>query len=247
MEKIFIHILSTFDSVFKFSKGNKTLLKVSSTESLSDTIDLEISNPESFQISVYPTGKKNKQLFSYSTNFAISQNNILSENDYVKVYKLPENHFIIKFFPFFIEKEGIYGDRVELVGFEIKKLSFLNDLAGRAKVDIFNLNENKISPNNEYFVYTNENNELETHPDLILLAFFEAYKATDFNVCFSYLSESYGQNLNKEGLIDFFGKFNDCLLVNYYTYPSVILLYNNHALVFSSSIQYNKISDIYEL
>lgn len=247
MEKVFIHLLPTFNSLFKFIKNERTLIEVNSTECLSSTIDLEVSDLNDFEINVYPTANNSQKLFSYSSSFKFIDSQLISENNYVTVYTLPENHFIIKFSPFFVKKEEIYGDKIEFVGLEIKKLSFLNDLAGRAKVDILNVNNNKISLQNEYFVYTNEKQELETHPDLILLAFFEAYQAKDFNTCFSYLSRSYRENLNKEGLKDFFGDFDTCLLINYYAYPAILLLYKSHSTVFSANIQEDKIIDIYEL
>lgn len=247
MEKIYIHLLPTFESLFKIERNQKRLISVTSKESLSDTIDLEISNLQFFEISVYPIGKKQKKLFSYSANFKYSEEELTSENEYVRVYKLPENHFFIKFSPFFVQKDEIYGDKIEFDGSEIKKLTFMNDLAGRARVEVFNTSGNKISSQKEYFVYTQKEPEQENNPDLILLAFFEAYQSGDFNTCFSYLSKTYSGNLNKEGLTDFFGKFEQCVLVNYYTQPSVALLYKNHANIFSASIQEEKITDIYEL
>lgn len=247
MENIYVHLLPTFESLFKISRSQVNLISVASTESLSDAIDLEISNPQFFEIAVYPVGKNQKKLFSYSANFKYIEGQLTSENEYVRIYKLPENHFFIKFSPFFVLKEEIYGDKIEFNGAEIKKLTFMNDLAGRAKVEVFNADENRIFSQNEYFVYTTENIEKEKKPELVLLAFFEAYKVNDFNVCFSYLSESYGENLNKEGLRDFFGNFEECILVNYYAQPAVVLLYKDYVGVFSANIQERKITDIYEL
>lgn len=250
MEKAYIHLLSDFHAIFKFINSDGTMISVNALESLSDLIDLEITNPSNnFEIILYPITKKGeiKNLFSYSAKFNFSSNILTCENDYVKVYKFPENHFLIKFSPFSLKKQEIEGDKLEINASEIKKLSFLNDLAGRAKVEVFKVEDKKIAKEGEYFVYVNENIEKETNTELILLAFFEAYMANDFNVCFSYLSESYGSNLNKDGLKEFFGEVSSCLLVNFYDYPSVILLYKDRASVYSSNIREGKISDIYEL
>jgi hypothetical protein len=250
MEKIYIHLLSDFDTVFKFIEYDETIISVNTLESLNKLIDLEINNlSKNFQIDTYPVirKEKDKNLFSYSAKFTYNSNELISKNDYVQVYKLPENHFLIKFLPFSLKKQEIEGDKLEINASEIKKLSFLDDLAGRAKVEVFKVEDKKIAKENEYFVYINDNVEKETNTDLILLAFFEAYMANDFNVCFSYLSESYGANLNKEGLQEFFGSISSCLLVNFYDYPSVLLLYKDHACVYSAKIREGKIFDIYEL
>lgn len=247
MGKIYIHLLSDFDAVFKFVYDGQNIISVNSLESLNEFIDLEITYPSDFEIYVYPIIKKGQKLFSYGAKFKCEDNNILSENDYVKVYKLPESHFIVKFSPFLIKKQEIIGDKLEINDMEIKKLSFLNDLAGRAKVEILKVDDTKITKEKEYFVYLDDSIENETNPEFILLAFFEAYIASDFNTCFTYLSDSYGANLDKDGLKEFFGEIVSCLLVNYYNCPSVVLFYEDRAVVYSANVQEGKISDIYEL
>lgn len=247
MEKIYIHLLSEFDSVFKIFNEEKLLISVTTLQSLSDTIDLEIENPEDFLINVYPITKKEKKLFSYSVKLIYENEGLNSKNDYIKIYKLPRNHFIIKFLPLLIKKEEIEGDKVEINNMEIKKLSFVNDLAGRAKVEVLKSEGQKLSKNNEYFVYINENIQSETASELILLAFFEAYISKDYKVCFTYLSNNYSASLTKEGLKEFFGEINSCHLVNYYDFPAVILIYNEKASVYSAQIRDSKIEDIYEL
>lgn len=246
MEKFYVHLLPTFNSSFKIFEENQLLMTLSSTESLNDIIDLEFLNPQDFEIRVYPIGRSRGR-FSYTAQFNFIEDKLISKNEYVKVYNLSEKHFLIKFLSLSREKEEIKGDKIEINGSEIKKLTFLNDLAGRAKVEVFKIEDNKIRSQRKYFVRTSEDSPLEVHPDLILLAFFEAYKSDDFNLCFSYLAESYKKNLNKEGLQDFFGVFDDCILVNYYANPAVVLLYEDHSVVFSANIQDDKIRDIYEL
>lgn len=247
MEKIYIHILSEFDTIYKLIENEKQLISVNTTESLNDSIDLELISPLMFDVFVYPIIKKEGILFPYSARFKFDNDNLTCENGYVKIYKLPENNYILKFLPFSLNKQELTGDKLELNDLEIKKLSFLNDLAGRAKVEVLKVDDKKIIKESEYYVYVNEQIGSELNPDLILLAFFEAYLAKDFNICFSYLSDNYASNLNKEGLKEFFGEFTSCLLVNYYSYPSIVLFYKNRAVAYSANIKENKIFDIYEI
>lgn len=248
MEKIYLHLSSEFETIYKVIENENVLMSLSTSESLNNTIDLEITDPKTFNISIYPINKKsNRTLFSYTSTFKHEDNTLSSKNDYVKIYKLPENHFFIKFLPFFLSNQEISGDKLEIDNKQIKKLSYLNDLLGRAKVEVYKINDTKIKKENEYFVYTNETFEFETNSDLILLSFFESYIAKDYNTCFSYLSENYGSNLNKESLKEFFGEISSCLLVNYYDSPAVIIFHNNHASVFSANIKDGKIFDIYEI
>lgn len=247
METIYIHLLADFDASFKILEDNKVKISVNTIESLSDTIDLEINSPSSFNIDVYPITKKDSSLFSYSVNLEYLNNNLISSNDYIKIFKLPENHYILKFFPFSIKNTEISGDKLEVNDTEIKKLSFINDLTGRAKVEVLKVEEKQIKKENEYFVYTDENVKLETNPDLILLAFFEAYMSKDYTTCFNYLSATYATNLNKESLKEFFGDIKYCFLNHYYDSPTVALLYDKNASIFCANIRDNKIFDIYEI
>lgn len=247
METIYIHILADFEASFKVLENNELKISINTIENLNDTIDLEINSPSSFNIDVYPITKKDTSLFSYSVKLEYSNNYLISSNDYIKIFKLPEEHYILKFFPFSIKNPEISGDKLEVNDTEIKKLSFINDLTGRAKVEVLKVEEKQIKKENEYFVYTNENVKFETNPDLVLLAFFEAYISKDYTTCFSYLSDSYATNLNKEGLKEFFGNIKYCILNDYYASPTVALLYDKTASVFSANIRDNKIFDIYEI
>lgn len=247
MGKIYIHLLADFDANFKILENNKTKICVNTLESLSETIDLEIESPSAFSIDVYPIARKNASLFSYSVNLEYLNNALSSSNNYIKIFKLPEEHYILKFFPFLIKNPEISGDKLEVNDTEIKKLSFINDLTGRAKVEVLKVEEKQIKKENEYFVYMNEEVKQETNSNLVLLAFFEAYTSKDYNTCFNYLSDSYASNLDKEGLKEFFGDIKFCLLNDYYASPSVALLYDEKASVFSANIKDNKIFDIYEI
>ena len=109
MEPIYIHLLADFDASFKILEDNKVKISVNTIESLSDTIDLEINSPSSFNIDVYPITKKDSSLFSYSVNLEYLNNNLISSNDYINIFKLPENHYILKFFPFSIKNTEISG------------------------------------------------------------------------------------------------------------------------------------------
>lgn len=248
MEKIFIHFLFDYDAVLKISQGEDLLISLSTTESLSDEIEIEIYNPTSFDISVHPiTKKQDKKLFSYTAHVKLHNEKLVSENEYIKIYELPEKHYIIKYMPLTISSQEIQGDKIEINDSEIKKLSFVNDMAGRAKIEVLKIDSKKISKEEEYFVYTNDDFEEENIPDLVLLSFFEAYAAKDYNVCMSYLSDSFKTNLSSNDLKTFFGSFSSCRLINYYTQPSIALFYEDNALIFSADIIQNKISDIYEV
>src|SRR5690554_1309781 len=96
MDSLYIHLLADFDAVFKFFNNDEALITVNTLQNLSDTIDLEIENPEDFSINVYPITKKEKQLFSYSLKLNYKNGELNSKNDYVKIYKLFNNNYIIK-------------------------------------------------------------------------------------------------------------------------------------------------------
>jgi hypothetical protein len=247
MENIYVHLLSDFDSVFKITEKGKCIYSVSTVESLANEIDLEIKNPLNFEINVYPIKKQSKNLFSYTVNFYFQNNNLYSENEYVKIYKLPEQHYIIKFFPLGMSNTEVHADKLEVKNNEIKALSLLNDMAGRAKVEILKVDNEKIVKENEYFVYIGEESEKEIVSELMLLSFFEAYSANDFSTCISYLSNDFASKLDKESLKDFFGKFNSCHLVNYYSYPAIVLLRDDGASIYSASTDRNYITNIYEV
>jgi hypothetical protein len=114
MEKIYLHLLSDFNAVFKIKQNDKTSISVNSLECLSDFIDLELIHPSDFEILVYPIQKKENLLFSYVAKFVFLNNELKSENNYVKTYKLPENHFFIDFLPFYSKKNEIIGEKIEI-------------------------------------------------------------------------------------------------------------------------------------
>jgi hypothetical protein len=48
MEIIYIHLLSEFDTVYKFIENQNSLISISTTESLNSTVDLELTKPIKF-------------------------------------------------------------------------------------------------------------------------------------------------------------------------------------------------------
>ena len=89
-------------------------------------------------------------------------------------------------------------------------------MAGRAKVEIFAPGEDCLCQTEEYYVYLNkEKRELPT--ELVLLDFFEAIAANDFGYAKNLLSPNLSETLSKETIEQYFGKFDDCKIVSYYS------------------------------
>lgn len=234
-----LHIFKSFPATIKFYQNKTEIFCVSTTESLSDEINLKFEDTEDFSIYVYP---HEKQLLSYVADISCD---FSTESNLIKIYKLPEENYILKLFPLTLERK-FEGNKIEIDGNNIKRLKFMNDIAGRARVDIFVPNDNSIYKKEEYFVYVNKQKS-EAEGEIKLLDFFQSVLACDFNYAQNLLSNSLSNILTKEKIKEFFGEFRDCSLVNYYQEPAVVIFYENSAKIFAGNYDGEKISDIYEI
>ena len=77
--------------------------------------------------------------------------------------------------------------------------------------------------------------------------FLYFFEKTDFDYAKNLLSPNLSETLSKETIEQYFGKFDDCKIVNYYSNPSVVLFFKNEAKVFGASFLESKIVDIFEI
>lgn len=238
-----IHIIKDFPFALKFFENDNEIFSACSSEILGDELNVSISCEKSFSLFIYPL--ETKELLPYSLNFSFASKLTLS-SPYAKLFSLPENHYILKPFPLSISKDNFSGNKIEISSEKVKRLNFLGDIAGRAKVEIFSPSENNLTKTEQYYVYLNKE-QPPAESDLILLSFFEAIYAEDFQFATSLLSQELAQKLSKETLKSYFGNFTECRIVNYYSAPCVALLYENEAKVFSASYLDNKIIDVFEI
>lgn len=251
MNNIYLHLLSDFPACFKIIENGKVKLALSSQECLADELNIELINISDFSISVYPiTSKGRTELISYVATFKILNEKLITESEYVKEFTLPENNYILKFMPLSVKNQTLSADKIELVENKVKKLTFLNDIAGRAKVEVLSSSEKSLQKEEEYFVYVNNENNNIVPDELLLLSFFESLLAKDFSSAKKNLSPDFSEKLSKDTLKDFFGSFTSCHIVNYFDQPTVALFYEdkiNSCAVFGSNIFDGKITDIYEI
>ena len=239
----FLHILNNFPAKLVFFQNNKEIFSVLSTQFLGDEINLRIDELANFKISVYPL---NTTFLPYSLSFVKADQEIRLLSDFATIYPLPESNFVLDLKKISISKDDIIGDKIEIDSFDLKKLSFLNDLKGRGRVETFSVSENKLIKKDNYFVFLNKNQQKMSN-NLILLDFFQSIFAEDFSSAKQLLSPSFSSILNKETIKTFFGKFKSCKLVNYYSTPCVVLFYEDFAKVFGAKIVEDKICDIYQI
>ncbi len=238
-----MHILKSFPMSIKVVEENKDIFSACSSEILGDELNLNLSNANLFSIYVYPL---NKEFLPYSLNFSTQNEKLKLESPYAKLFSLPESHYILELFPLSISKNKFKGNKIEIEQEKIKKLNFLGDMAGRAKVEIFVPFGDSLSQKEEYYVYLNkEKRELQS--DLVLLDFFESIYAKDFQYATKLLSSELSEKLSENKIEVFFGNFNKCKIVNYYLSPCVVLLYEASAKVFSANFLDNKIADVFEI
>lgn len=240
MKHVF-HIISTFPATIKFFENNKECFCVSTSEQIGDEINLLVEDFVPTKIFVYPHDLK--KFLPYS--FFISENFFVKEKN-VNVFVLPEKNIVLKLFPALLQSQTFSADKFEIENKDLKKLTFLNDIAGRAKVEVFNADSSKLEKKEEFCVYLNREKQ-ETQSDFLLLDFFESVLAKDFKYATSLLSTKLASTLNIEIIQNYFGNFCSCKIVNYFSVPAVVLFFCNNAKVFACEQNENKITDIYEI
>lgn len=239
-----MHILKDYPISLKFFEDEKEIFSCCSQEILGDELNLEIIDLNNLKISVYP--QNTKKFLPYSLKFNTSDEKLVLESKYAKLFSLPENNYVLKLFPLCSFSDEFKGNQIEVESGKIKRLCLMQDMAGRAKVEIFSPRESQLCQTEEYYVYLNkEKRELPT--ELILLDFFEALAAKDFDYAKNLLSPNLLNTLSPETIEKYFGKFNDCKIVNYFSTPSVVLFYESSAKVFGANLYESKIADIFEI
>ena len=239
-----LHILKDFPVALKFFSSEKEIFSCCSQEILSDELNLEIKDLNDLKINVYP--QNTKKFLPYALKFINENEKLKLESKFAKLFSLPEENYILKLFPLSASSNEFEGNKIEVESGKIKRLCFMQDMAGRAKVEIFAPGEDCLCQTEEYYVYLNkEKRELQT--DLVLLDFFEAIATNDFDYAKNLLSPKLSETLSKETIEQYFGKFDDCKIVNYYSNPSVVLFFKNEAKVFGASFLESKIVDIFEI
>lgn len=244
MNTVFLHIFSNFSAKIVFFENKTEILSLLSSESLSEDISLKIEDFSNLKVFIYPI--ENNNLLPYSVEIVKEDNILKSNNSFSSLFSLPENNYILILKPIATKQNNFEANQLEIDGKTIKKLNFLNDLRGRGKVETFSVSKNKLLCEDAYFVYSNTFNK-NPSSDLILLDFFQSVVAKDFKTASSLLSTNLLGVLNKDAINEFFGTFTDCKLVNYYSAPAVVLIYETEAKVFGCQILENKIADIYEI
>ena len=152
----FLHILNNFSTKLVFFQNNKEIFSVLSTQFLGDEINLRIDELANFKISVYPL---NTTFLPYSLSFVKTDQEIRLLSNFATIYPLPESNIVLDLKKISISKDEIIGDKIEIDSFDLKKLSFLNDLKGRGKVETFSVSENKLTKKDNYFVFLNKNKQ----------------------------------------------------------------------------------------
>lgn len=247
MNKMYIHFQTeSFDATIKLYENNNEIFSISTTESLNDEIGFEVSDFNEMGINVYP--HKTSNYLSYNCKIFLKNDMIYCNNHYIKIFKLPKNHYYIKLYPLSIFNKNLESDKIEVEKNNIKCLDYLEDICGRARVEVYASGNKNILKKEEYFVYLNDE-KVETPNEYKLLDFFQSIFANDFKYANSLLTASLQEVLNKNAIKEYFGKFNFCKMVNYYDQISVVIFYEKEcqAKVYTCNFDYDKISDIYEI
>lgn len=243
MNSKFLHIIINFPVKLSFFEKNRQIFSVTSNQIVGDELDLKIESFEDLKIYVYPSSKN---FLPYSLTFSEKENKSFLLSNFANFFALPENNYILILKEIVTTRDNIVGDQIELTKSEVKKLTFLNDIKGRGKVETFSVLNNNLIKKEKYFVFLNKNQQKLSN-NLILLDFFQSIFAEDFSSASNHLSPNIGSLLNKETIKTFFGEFSSCKIINYFSQPAVALFYEDQIKVFGAKLENNKICDIYEI
>ena len=117
------------------------------------------------------------------------------------------------------------------------------------RVKVFESYGDKLKESENYFVSLKQDYLKNINPAISLLEFFQDLFVLDLNSAKEYLTTQLSQKLTKNAITNFFGKFDECCLVNYYEDFAVVLFNyeSNLAKVFAANFENNLISNIYEI
>lgn len=248
MENCFFHLLCNFDAKISFMQNGREIFSVLTINSLSNEIDLSVFEPADFTICVYPIGRNEKKLLSYSSLVYFKEGKFVSASKQVLVYKLPENNFILNLKPAKLMADEVFNfDKVEIEGNKIKTLCILNNVSKRGVVKEFEIVGDRPEKCEEYLINMGDGKLVSEESKL--LDFFENACVGDYNSAVKNLTYSLSEKLNKQTLKNFVGKFDSCLLVNYYEKPCVVCFDEKNlvAKVFSAVFESGMIDNIFEI
>ena len=246
-----LHINCLFDAQIKVIKEDEVLFSYDTLESLADDVDLKAENISNFKLEVFPILKKRESGFiAYSAYFKIVNNNIFCESKQVEIYKLPENHYIIKLNPLkiFVEDFEEY-DKVEISDNKIKTLKLIESITKKGEVKIFEINGDKPKLLEKYYVEIKKDAQKTNNEILKFVEFFENLKFAGGQKAKENLSRNLCEKLNDETLKSFFGNFDEFKPINYYYDIAVVLFYKKEkiARVFGANFENLLIDNIYEI
>lgn len=244
----FLHLNCKFAAKIEIFDESNKLFEVVSTSSLQNEIDLQVLDIKNFTLKIYPLGKTNN--VAYSANILVENDRLISKNTQIKVFTLPQNHYYFVILPLKIEQSNFDEfDKIEIDGGKIKTLTLLNTIKKRAEVKVFESSGNKVKQTENYYVNLKNEQPKNFNPAIILLKFFQDLCVSDYSSANEYFTTQLSQKLSKNVLANFFDKFDECCLVNYYDDFAVLLLNlkEEKAKVFGASFENNLISNIYEI
>ena len=243
MNTIFLHIFVNFSVKLSFFEKNNEIFSIVSNQIIGDEISLKIEDFEELKVNVYPL---NKNYLPYSLTFSKKNEKPFLSSNFATINNLPENNFVLLLKKIIIPSDVMHGDQLEITNSEIKKLTFLNDIKGRGKVENFKVLNNNLIKKEKYFVFLGKKEQKLTN-ELLLLDFFQSVYAQDFSNSQNNLSQTFASVLDKETIKTFFGNFKFCKIINYFQEQAVALVYEDEIKVFGAKIDNNKIVDIYQI
>lgn len=246
-----IHIIPMFDCLLRFYENEKEIFSLNTLGFLADEISLKFETSNDFQIKLYPFNKKNEnQNIAYTATFKVKGSELYCENKQVSIFKLPQNHIIIKFNPINIQTQNFNNlDKVENIGSSIKTLKILPTINKKGEVEVYEINGDKACFKEKYYVSLLNKKSNSNNDAIKLLQFFEDLKFGSDEDIKDKFSISLSEKLSETTLKNFFGNFDEARLVNYFEQPAVVLLNdkNKNAKVFSASFDKGLIDNIIEI
>ena len=244
-----MHLICKFDAKICVVCRGAEIFNVNTLNSLSDEIDLVLEDVDNFCLNIYPImSKKNQCMVAYSCQFEVVGTDLMCVCKQAKLFKLPENNYICLLEKLSLSKELFEGyDKIEAVEGKIKALKLLNNISKRGIVDVFQIDGDKPEKLESYTVSLGESKVNNDY--LKLLDFFECFQCGDYSSAISNFSYNLSEKLNKKILKDFLGEYTRCMLVSYFSQPSVVILNekNKQARVFSAHFENGLIDNIFEI
>lgn len=246
-----LHIFPMFDCLIRFFENGEEIFSLNSLGFLGEEINLKVDNADDFQVKLYPINRKSKtQNIAYSAEFKVVNSNLICDLKQVSVYKLPQNHLIIKFNAINLNTQSFNEfDKVESMNNCIKTLKVLPTISKKGEVEVYDINGDKAIFKERYYVsllskkYNNRNDAIK------LLQFFEDLQFGSDEDLKEKFTDALSEKLTDNVINNFFGKFNKAILINYYNQPAVALLddVKKSAKVFSATFDNGLIDNIFEI